>query len=116
MKQKKSIGNVNGYALLYGHSSRAIRIVNGERVGSTRTTRINNEGKSRSADRQKTRIVTKVSGIEKTVQKKYKISDETKRKLDRLQDPLEIMNRTARIQKYEAANSTEKYEYGLSDW
>lgn len=115
-RKKKHSGAVQGHALLYGRSSRAIRIVNGVEVGSARTSCVKNDGKSRSADKQKHHIVTKVSGINKTVQKKYKMSDEAKRKLDRLQDPLDIMNRSARIQKYEKANSTEKYEYGLSDW
>ena len=44
------------------------------------------------------------------------MSEETKRRLDNLQDPLDMMSRHARAQKYEAANSTERYEYGLSDW
>jgi len=39
-----------------------------------------------------------------------------KRRLDNLQDPLDMMSRHARAQKFEAANSTERYEYGLSDW
>lgn len=39
-----------------------------------------------------------------------------KQKLDKLKDPLTIIDRSTRTQKYEAVNSSEKYEYGLSDW
>lgn len=44
------------------------------------------------------------------------MDEETKKKIDKLKDPLTILSRSARTQKYEASNSTEKYEYGLSDW
>lgn len=115
-KKKKGIGNVNGYALLYGRSSKAIRIVNGENVGSTRGGCIIIGRKPRSADGQKLRIATKASGLVKPVQKKYKMSDEAKKKLDRLQDPLDMMSRHERAQRYDAVKSSEKYEYGLSDW
>ena len=115
-KKKKGIGKVQGFAMLYGRSSKAIRIVNGENVGSTRGGCIIIGRKPRCADGQKPRVVTKVRGTVKTVQKKYTMSDEAKRKLDRLQDPLDMMNRHERAQKYEAAKSSEKYEYGLSDW
>lgn len=116
-KKKKGIGKVQGFAMLYGRSSKAIRIVNGEQVGSTGTVRVINGGRARSVYVEKPRIAPKVSETVKPAQvKKYIMSDEAKKKLDRLQDPLEMMNRTARTQKYEAAKSDEKYEYGLSDW
>lgn len=116
-KKKKGIGKVQGFAMLYGRSSKAIRIVNGEKVGSTGTVRVINGGRVKSVYVEKPRIVTKFSGTVKPARvKKYAMSDEAKKKLDRLQDPLEMMNRTARAQKYEAAKSDEKYEYGLSDW
>ena len=44
------------------------------------------------------------------------MSEDAKRKLDHLGDPLTMISRFERAQKYEAANQTEKYEYGLSDW
>ena len=103
--------------MLYGRSSKAIRIVNGEQTGSTGTVHVINGGRVRSVYVEKPRIVTKVSGTAKPAQvKKYTMSDEAKRKLDRLQDPLDMMNRHERAQRYEAAKSSEKYEYGLSDW
>ena len=118
MKQKKKKkGIVQGFAMLYGRSSKAIRIPNGGQAGSTGTVHVINGGRARSVYVEKPRIVTKASGTVKPAQvKKYTMSDEAKRKLDRLQDPLDMMNRTARAQKYEAAKSDEKYEYGLSDW
>lgn len=44
------------------------------------------------------------------------MGEDAKRRLDKLKDPLEMMSKYSRAQKYEAAESTEKYEYGLSDW
>lgn len=44
------------------------------------------------------------------------MSEGIERKLESLKDPLDMMSRHARALKYEAVNSTEKYEYGLSDW
>jgi hypothetical protein len=117
MKQRKKHKGAQWRALLYGRSSRAIRIVNGEKVGSNAgAVRTVNDGKSRSVNKQKPHIVTKASGTVKPEQKKHQMSEEAKKKLDKLQDPLEMLNRTARTQKYEAAKSSEKYEYGLSDW
>ena len=109
-KKKKHIWEVQAHSLLYGRSSRAIRIVNGEIVGR--------------ADKQK-HTPKKGSGAVKSVQKvqkapkapkKYVMSEDAKRKLDHLGDPLAMISRFERAQKYEAANQTEKYEYGLSDW
>lgn len=116
-KKKKGTGKVQGFAMLYGRSSKAIRIVNGEQTGSTGTVHVINGGRGRSVYVERPRIVTKSSATVKPAQvKKYTMSDETQRKLDRLQDPLNMMNRHERAQKYEAAKSSEKYEYGLSDW
>ena len=96
-KKKKGIGNVNGYALLYGRSSKAIRIVNGENVGSTGGGCIIIGRKLRSTDGQKPHIVIKASGTVKPAKvKKYTMSDEAKKKIDRLQDPLDMMNRHER--------------------
>lgn len=117
-KKKKNSGAVQGHALLYGRSSRAIRIVHGEIVGR-------GDDKSRSFKKksgpEKLAVNNnlpskKNSRKEKFVQKNYKMDEATKRKLDNLQDPLTLMSRFSRAQKYEASNSTEKYEYGLSDW
>ena len=108
--KKKHIWEVQAHSLLYGRSSRPIRIVNGEIVGRT--------------DKQK-HSPKKYSGAVKSVQKaqkapkapkKYVMSEDAKRKLDHLGDPLAMISRFERAQKYEAANQTEKYEYGLSDW
>ena len=44
------------------------------------------------------------------------MSESIQKKLDNLGDPLAMITRFERAQKYEAANQTEKYEYGLSDW
>ena len=117
-KKKKRKGVVNGYALLYGQSSRAIRIVHGEIVGRVK-----------KKEHPSGRHYKMVSGPQKTkriaknnvcspnpVQKKYRMDEDTKKRIDNLQDPLEMLSRSSRAQKYEAANSTEKYEYGLSDW
>lgn len=103
MKQRRKTrkGSVQGHALLYGRSSKAIRIVNGETVGVVA---------------KQHRPPKKTNETERVVQKKYKMNEDTKRRLDRLKDPLDMMNRFARAQKYEATESTEKYEYGLSDW
>lgn len=94
-------GSVQGYALLYGLSSKAIRIVNGEKVDVVAT-------QHRSPKR-----TTEPIRVES---KRYKMDEETKRRLDSLQDPLDIMSRHSRAQKYEATKSSKKYEYGLSDW
>lgn len=101
MKQRKKHKGVQGHALLYGRSSKAIRIVNGEQVGIATNQH---------------RPPKKTNETKRVVQKKYKMNEDTKRRLDRLKDPLDMMNRFARAQKYEMAESTEKYEYGLSDW
>lgn len=100
-KKKSRIGNVQGHALLYGRSSRAIRIVSGEQVGKV---------EKQHRPPKKKNVVVKPS------QKKYKMSEEAKRILDNLRDPLDIMSRNARTQKYEAVKSREDFEYGLSDW
>ena len=89
------MGKVQGFALLYGCSSRAIRIVNGEEVG-----RVANYHCS----------TKKKSGMEKQVRKKYVMDENTQKRLDRLQDPLDVMSRYARAQKYESAKETEQYE------
>ncbi len=109
MKQRRKAhkGSVQGHALLYGRSSKAIRIVNGEVVGKV---------EHKHHPPKINRRTTIATSSEKQVQKKYRMDENTKRKLDRLQDPLDMINRSARAQKYEAVNSTEKYEYGLSDW
>lgn len=103
MKQRRGRrkGLAQGHALLYGRSSRAIRIVNGENV--KRVEKLTHSAK-------------KMNFPEKKVQKKYVMSEDVKKKLDKLKDPLTIIDRSTRTQKYEAANSSEKYEYGLSDW
>jgi len=103
MKQRKKHRGIQGHALLYGRSSRAIRIIPGE---------IDEGVDKRHRPPKKTSKPVMV----KQVQKKYKMDESVKRRLDNLQDPLDMMSRSARAQKYEAANSTEKYEYGLSDW
>lgn len=130
-KKKKHIGKVQGFALLYGRSSRAIRIVNGEEVGRVvsqhRSTKKNNgtekQVQKKHVNGGKVGIVEnqqrsyKKNGItEKQVRKKHVMDENTQRRLDRLQDPLDMMSRYARAQKYEAAKGTEQYEYGLSDW
>ena len=130
-KKKKRIGKVQGFALLYGRSSRAIRIVNGEEVGKVvnqhhsakKKTGADNQMRKKSLNGAKVSAVDTLrrssknnSRAEKQKQKNYKMDEETKRRIDRLQDPLDMMSRNARAQKYEATNSTEKYEYGLSDW
>jgi hypothetical protein len=101
MKCKKKHRGVQGHALLYGRSSRAIRIVNG--------------GNNVEVDKQH-RSSHKYISPPKLVQKKYKMDERTERKLDSLKDPLDIMSRSERAQKYESAESADKYEYGLSDW
>lgn len=104
-KKKNKIGKVQGFALLYGRSSKAIRIVNGEIVG--KADKIIHYSKNIGGKKTETKIIAP---------KRHQISEDAKRKLDKLQDPLEMLSRSSRAQKYEAANSTEKYEYGLSDW
>lgn len=103
MKQRRKSrkGSVQGHALLYGRSSKAIRIVNGERVGTFVS---------------QPRYSKKTYETEKVVPKKYKMDEETKRRLDKLKDPLDMMSKYTRAQKYEATKGTEQYEYGLSDW
>jgi len=102
MKQRRGTrkGSVQGHALLYGRTSRAIRIVNGEKV---------------EVERQQ-RPPKRIGVTVKQVQKKYVMDENTKRRLDNLKDPLDIMSRNDRAKKYEATSSDEKYEYGLSDW
>lgn len=102
MKQRRKHREVQGHALLYGRSSRAIRIVNGEVTGGRVEIRH--------------RPPKKTTKAKKDVLKNYKMNEDTKRRLDRLKDPLEMMSISTRAQKYEAAKSNEKYEYGLSDW
>lgn len=100
-RRKSHKGSVQGHALLYGRSSKAIRIVNGEKVGTVVTQH---------------RPPKKIKETEIVVQKKYEMGEDAKRRLDKLKDPLEMLSKYSRAQKYEAAESTEKYEYGLSDW
>lgn len=107
MKQRKKHRGVQGHALLYGRSSRAIRIVNGEKIGIV---------EQKHSPPKKNRRTAIVVNPEKQVAKNYKMDEDTKRRLDRLKDPLDMMSRSARAQKYEAAKSSDKYEYGLSDW
>ncbi len=104
-KKKNKIGTVQGYALLYGRSSRAIRIVNGEIVG-----------KVDKKIHYSKNIGGKETETKKLAPERHQISENAKKKLDKLQDPLTMINRFTRALKYDAANSTEKYEYGLSDW
>ena len=104
-KTKRHSGATQGHALLYGRSSKAIRIVNGEIVGKANK----NYHYSKSDNGKK-------SETKKLAPKRHQISEDAKRKLDKLQDPLAMISRFTRAQKYEAANSTEEYEYGLSDW
>lgn len=109
-KKKENIWYIQSHSLLYGRSSRAIRIVNGEIVG--RAEKKNHSSKIKGG------IVKPVQRAQK-VQKgpeKYVMNENTQKRLDNLKDPLEIMSRFERAQKYEIAESTEKYEYGLSDW
>ena len=112
-KKKKQYGAVQGHALLYGRSSRAIRIVYGEMVGGV-------EKKKHSS----IKIVGTAKSVRKTPKmkklpetpKKYVMSENVQKKLDELGDPLAKISRYERAQKYDATNSSEKYEYGLSDW
>lgn len=91
------------------------RIVNGEIVG----------GANKQKHSPKNSVVVKsVKRVPKTqnapmapkTPKKYVMSENLQKKLDKLGDPLAMMTRYERAQKYEAANQDEKYEYGLSDW
>ena len=109
-KKKENIWYIQSHSLLYGRSSRAIRIVNGEIVG--RAEKKNHSSKIKGG------IVKPVQRAQKVQKgpKKYVMNETTQRRLDNLKDPLEIMSRFERAQKYETAESTEKYEYGLSDW
>ncbi len=100
-KKRKNGGSVQGHALLYGRSSRPILIVNGKKVEAVE--------KQKSSSKRKCRA-------KKKVRKKHRISDDIIQKLEKLPDPLDMMGKYARAQKYEAAKSSEKYEYGLSDW
>lgn len=104
-KTKRHNGATQGHALLYGRSSKAIRVVNGEIVG--KADKNNYYSKSYSKKKSETMKLTP---------KRNQISEDAKKKLDSLQDPLDMINRFSRAQKYDAANSSEKYEYGLSDW
>ena len=112
-KKKKNSGKVQGFALLYGRSSKAIRIVNGEIVG--RADKQNHSPRKYSGTVKSVQKVQKIEKVRKTP-KKYVMSEGVQKKLDNLGDPLTMMTRFDRAQKYEAANSNEKYEYGLSDW
>lgn len=108
MKRKKNgIGKVQGHALLYGRTSKAIRIVFGEVVGKK---------EDRNDRIRRTFSKIKQTKTKKQEPKRRKISDDTIKKLDTLKDPLEMMSKFDRTQKYDAAKSNEKYEYGLSDW
>lgn len=108
-RKKKHSGAVQGHALLYGRSSRAIRIVNGVEVGKVDNQR--HSPKKLAVTKKQTQQVQKVK-----VRKYYKMDEKTAMKLENLQDPLAMMSKYARAQKYEAAKSNEEYEYGLSDW
>ena len=112
-KKKKNSGKVQGFALLYGRSSKAIRIVNGEIVG--RADKQNHSPRKYSGTVKSVQKVQKIEKVRK-IPKKYVMSEGVQKKLDNLGDPLTMMTRFERAQKYEAANSNEKYEYGLSDW
>lgn len=112
-KKKKNSGKVQGFALLYGRSSKAIRIVNGEIVG--RADKQNHSPRKYSGTVKSVQKLQKIQKVRKT-SKKYVMSEGVQKKLDNLGDPLTMMARIERAQKYEAANSNEKYEYGLSDW
>lgn len=101
MKRGKRHRGVQGHALLYGRSSKAIRIVRGQKVEEVVV---------------RHRPPKNIGEAKKQVVKNYKMDDETKKRIDRLKDPLDMMSRHTRAQKYEASNSTEKYEYGISDW
>ena len=109
-KTKRHNGYTQGHALLYGRSSRAIRIVNGEIVGRSEKKKHTSKIKGGPM-----KSVQKAQKVQKGP-KKYVMNETTQRRLDNLKDPLEIMSRFERAQKYETAESTEKYEYGLSDW
>ena len=111
-KKKENIWYIQSHSLLYGRSSRAIRIVNGEIVGVGRAEKKNHSSKIKGGI---VKSVQKAQKVQKG-QKKYVMDENTQRRLDNLKDPLEIMSRFERAQKYEIAESTEKYEYGLSDW
>lgn len=115
-KTKRHSRTTQGHALLYGQSSRAIRIVNGEIVG--RAGDKNRSSKKNVGTVKTVRMVQKAQKTTKGIKapKKYVMNESTQKKLDNLGDPLALMTRFERAQKYEAANSTEKYEYGLSDW
>ena len=124
-KKKRHVGAVQGFALLYGRSSRAIRIVNGEIVGGANKQKHSPSVVVKSVKRApKTQNAPtapktpKAPMASKTLKapKKYIMSESIQKKLDNLGDPLAMMTRYDRAQKYEAANQDEKYEYGLSDW
>lgn len=112
-KKKKHIWEVQAHALLYGRSSRAIRIVHGEIVGKT-----DKQKHSPKKFSETVKSVQKAQKVQKVPKapKKYVMSESIQKKLDNLGDPLAMITRFERAQKYEAANQTEKYEYGLSDW
>jgi hypothetical protein len=124
-KKKRHVGAVQGFALLYGRSSRAIRIVNGEIVGGANKQKHSHSVVVKSVKRApKTQNAPtapktpKAPMSSKTLKapKKYIMSESIQKKLDNLRDPLAMMTRYERAQKYESANQDEKYEYGLSDW
>lgn len=112
-KKKKHIWEVQAHALLYGRSSRAIRIVNGEIVGGASKQKHSPSVVVKSVKRAPK---TQNAPMTPKAPKKYVMSESIQKKLDNLGDPLAMMTRYERAQKYEAANQDEKYEYGLSDW
>ena len=80
-KKKNKFGTVQGYALLYGRSSRAIRIVNGEIVGGSE--------KKNHSSKKCSKIVEYVQKSPKMqkVQKKYVMNETVQKRLDKLGDP-----------------------------
>lgn len=117
-KKKKHIWDVQAHALLYGRSSRAIRIVNGEIVGGANKQKHSpkNSVVVKSVKRAPMTQNALIASKTPKAPKKYVMSENLQKKLDKLGDPLAMMTRYERAQKYEAANQDEKYEYGLSDW
>lgn len=117
MKQRRKSrkGYVQGHALLYGRSSKAIRIVFGEVVGKKED---RNEKIRRAFPKikQTKKQAPKKQELKRQAPKKHKITEDTIKKLETLKDPLEMMSKYSRAQKYEASQSDDKYEYGLSDW
>ena len=126
-KKKKHIWEVQAHALLYGRSSRAIRIVHGEIVGgadkqkhspknSVVVKSVKRAPKTQNAPTAPKTPKAPMASKTLKAPKKYIMSASIQKKLDNLGDPLAMMTRYERAQKYEAANQDEKYEYGISDW